>query len=269
MTLRRLILLIFGAILILTPAHLQQNIPIPLAVLCVCIGCLIGAYPDLVACIRAWKEGSLNLKKNRAIIEAIIYEAIWTTIILFDFVFDWFGREKILIPILFGFLFAVYLVYTHPLSAEDMAGRNPFVFVRILNHEKMPDVTKFPLSSKDSTQKATCIFTQASSELQDITQFLNQYPVNRRSQFGIGFYTNPVEDSCRDNEGILLEMYFHYKAPNGSLTVITYRINSQGDVYVDNSPCGIGRFGQQNQAFYEALLRLFAEKSRSPLWEVS
>ena len=165
MTLRRLILLIFGAILILTPAQLQQNIPIPLAVLCVCIGCLIGAYPDLVACIRAWKKGSLNLKKNRAIIEAIIYEAIWTTIILFDFVFDWFGREKILIPILFGFLFAVYLVYTRPLSAEDMAGRNPFVFVRILNHEKMPDVTKLPLSSKDSTQKATCIFTQASSEL--------------------------------------------------------------------------------------------------------
>ena len=36
-------------------------------------------------------------------------------------------------------------------------------------------------------------------------------------------------------------------------------------MHADGFPCGIGRFGQRNQAFYEALLRLFAEKSHSPL----
>ena len=85
MTLRRLIWLIVSVILILTPVQLQQNIPIPLAILCVSVGCFIGSYPDIVVCMRVWKKEGLSLKRNRAIIETIIYEVIWTAILVFDF----------------------------------------------------------------------------------------------------------------------------------------------------------------------------------------
>ena len=269
MTLRRLIWLIVSVILILTPVQLQQNIPIPLAILCVSVGCFIGSYPDIVVCMRVWKKEGLSLKRNRAIIETIIYEVIWTAILVFDFVFHWFGRERILIPTLLGIFLAAYFIYTRPFSAEDMAGKNPFVSVRILKREGPLDLTETPRSSEASTANVICIFTQAPSELQSVAQFLNQYPVNRKRQLGISSHTNSVEDSCEGNEGILLEIHLYYEDSNGSLDAVTYCINSQGDMHADGFPCGIGRFGQRNQAFYEALLRLFAEKSHSPLWEVS
>ena len=87
-----------------------------------------------------------------------------------------------------------------------------------------------------------------------------------RSGMAAAFFGN---SGAEGNEGILLEIHLYYKDSNGSLDAVTYCINSQGDMHADGFPCGIGRFGQRNQAFYEALLRLFAEKSHSPLWEVS
>ena len=65
MTLRRLIWLIVSVILILTPVQLQQNIPIPLAILCVSVGCFIGSYPDIVVCMRVWKRRSKPKKESR------------------------------------------------------------------------------------------------------------------------------------------------------------------------------------------------------------
>ena len=126
MTLRRLIWLIVSVILILTPVQLQQNIPIPLAILCVSVGCFIGSYPDIVVCMRVWKKEGLSLKRNRAIIETIIYEVIWTAILVFDFVFHWFGRERILIPTLLGIL-PCCIFYLHaPFLCRRYGRQKPF-----------------------------------------------------------------------------------------------------------------------------------------------
>ena len=62
-------------ILILTPVQLQQNIPIPLAILCVSVGCFIGSYPDIVVCMRAVSYTHLDVYKRQGL---DTYSADWT-----------------------------------------------------------------------------------------------------------------------------------------------------------------------------------------------
>ena len=171
---------------------------------------------------------------------------------------------KIIIFTLLCLLFVTYVVYTRPFSVDDVIDRNPLISANILRREIL-------FETEDVPPKTTTIslFTESSSELENLASFLDRYPVNRKvnwkSWIGITDNGNLVEN----DKIIFLDIYLSYRKPDGTLDVVSYSVNSQGKMNLEGSPCEIGRFGQQNQAFYEALLRLFAEKSRSPLWEVS
>ncbi len=172
--------------------------------------------------------------------------------------------KKILLVVLLCFLLAVYFFYTRPFSVDGLAGGNPLISANILKYE-----VSFQAGDAPPKTTTTSIFTKSPSELEDLASFLNGFPVNRKvnwkSWIGIPDNGNFVE-----NGGIVfLDIYLSYEKPDGTLDSVSYGTNSQGKMNLEGSPCGIGRFGQRNQAFYEALLRLFAEKSHSPLWEVS
>lgn len=171
---------------------------------------------------------------------------------------------KIIIFTFLCLLFATYVVYTRPFSVDDVIDRNPLISANILRRE-----ISFETGDAPPKTTTTSVFTKSPSELEDLASFLDGYPVNRKvnwkSWIGITDNGNFVE-----NSGIVfLDIYLSYEKPDGTLDSVSYGINSQGKMNLEGAPCGIGRFGQRNQAFYEALLRLFAEKSHSPLWEVS
>lgn len=172
--------------------------------------------------------------------------------------------KKILLISLLCFFLAVYFFYTRPLAVDGLTGGNSLISASILKYE-----ISFQPGDVPPKTTTTSIFTKSPSELEDLASFLNGFPVNRKvnwkSWIGIPDNGNFVE-----NGGIVfLDIYLSYEKPDGTLDSVSYGINSQGKMNLEGSPCGIGRFGQRNQAFYEALLRLFAEKSHSPLWEVS
>lgn len=172
--------------------------------------------------------------------------------------------KKILLVSLLCFLLAAYFFYTRPFAVDDLAGGNPLISASILKYE-----VSFQPEDVPPKTTTTSVFTKSPSELENLASFLDRYPVNRKvnwkSWIGITDNGNLVEN----DKIIFLDIYLSYRKPDGTLDVVSYSVNSQGKMNLEGSPCEIGRFGQQNQAFYEALLRLFAEKSRSPLWEVS
>ena len=172
--------------------------------------------------------------------------------------------KKVLLVSLLCFLLAAYFFYTRPFAVDDLAGGNPLISASILKYE-----VSFQPEDVPPKTTTTSVFTKSPSELEDLASFLDGYPVNRKvnwkSWIGITDNGNLVE-----NDGIIfLDIYLSYEKPDGTLDAVSYSVNSQGKMNLEGSPCGIGRFGQRNQAFYEALLRLFAEKSHSPLWALS